>query len=100
MKNKLKSYSFWTALAGSAVVFVSAIGKFFGFSVEGEIVSNIVMAIAGVLVLFGVVTMPPKNEGDQNATPEETEELKEINHASDETKDEDKETSTKEDDKK
>ncbi len=65
MKNKLKSYGFWTALASAMVVLVGAIGKCFGFSVEGEIVSNIVMAIAGVLVVFGVVTMPQKNDEEQ-----------------------------------
>lgn len=73
MKDKIRSYGFWTALAGALVVVINAIGKCFGFSVEEELVSNIVMAIAGVLVVFGVVTMP-KKEGDNNNEKEATEE--------------------------
>ena len=64
MKNKLRSYGFWTALASALVVFVNAIGRFFNFSVQEELISNIVMAIAGVLVVCGVVVMPKKNEED------------------------------------
>lgn len=70
---KIKSYGFWTALSGAIVVLINAIGKCFGFSVEEEIVSNIIMAIAGVLVVFGVVSMPKKedSQGDQQPTEEE-----------------------------
>ncbi len=64
MKN-FKSYGFWTALSGAVVVLINSIGKCFGFAVEEEIVTNIVMAIAGVLVLFGVVSMPKKDENSQ-----------------------------------
>ena len=59
-----KSYGFWTALSGALVMLINAIGKCFGFSVEEQIVSDIVMAIAGVLVVFGVVAMP-KGEGKE-----------------------------------
>ena len=64
MKN-FKSYGFWTALSGAVVVLINSIGKCFGFAVEEEIITNIVMAIAGVLVLFGVVSMPKKDENSQ-----------------------------------
>lgn len=69
---KIKSYGFWTALSGAIVVLINAIGKCFGFSVEEEIVSNIIMAIAGVLVVFGVVSMPKKEDskGDQQQAKE------------------------------
>lgn len=61
MKN-FKSYGFWTALAGALVVLINAIGKCCGFVVEEQIVSDIVMAIAGVLVVFGIVSMPKKDD--------------------------------------
>ena len=71
MKN-FKSYSFWTALAGAVTILVSALGKCFGFSVDNEIVTDVIMAVAGVLVVLGVVTMPKKDKND-NQTQENTE---------------------------
>ena len=78
MKN-FKSYGFWTALAGAVVVLLNAIGKCFGFAVEEQIVTDIIMAIAGVLVVFGVVSMPKKaNSQNQEKTEEkETQEKQE-----------------------
>lgn len=73
MKNKFRSYGFWTALAGAVVVLLNALGQAFGFSVDDEIVTSIIMAIAGLLVVFGVVSMP-KGEDKQ----EEIEEQKEV----------------------
>ena len=61
LKKLIKSYGFWTALAGAVVVLVNAIGKACGFIVDGDIISNIIMAVAGILVVFGVVSMP-KND--------------------------------------
>lgn len=65
MKNKIKSYGFWTALAGAVVVLVNALGQMFGFSVDNEIITNVIMSIAGVLVVLGVVTMPKGEDGNQ-----------------------------------
>lgn len=65
MKNKIKSYGFWTALAGAVVVLVNALGQMFGFSVDNEIITNVIMAIAGVLVVLGVVTMPKGEDSNQ-----------------------------------
>lgn len=70
MKDKIKSYSFWTALSGAVVVLLQALGDCFGFSIQSEVVSGIIMAIAGILVVFGVVSMP-KNSTD-NKTDEKT----------------------------
>ncbi len=69
MKEKIKSYGFWTALAGAMVVLVDALGDLFGFSVSDELVSGVVMAVAGVLVVLGVVTMP---KGEKKPPSEET----------------------------
>lgn len=72
MKDKIKSYSFWTALSGAVVVLLQALGDCFGFSIQSELVSGIIMAIAGVLVVFGVVSMPKNsdNKTDDNRTEE------------------------------
>ena len=70
MKN-FKSYGFWTALAGAVTILISALGKCFGFSVDNQLVTDIIMAIAGVLVVLGVVSMPKK---DNNKTSEESQE--------------------------
>ena len=80
MKNKIKSYGFWTALAGAVVVLVNALGQMFGFSVDNEIITNVIMAIAGVLVVLGVVTIPKGEDGNQQeGKSEETDaESKEI----------------------
>lgn len=73
LKKLIKSYGFWTALAGAVVVLVNAIGRACGFFVEGEIISNIIMAVAGVLVVFGVVTMPKEDKKQENEKEEEKE---------------------------
>ena len=80
MKNKIKSYGFWTALAGAVVVLVNALGQMFGFSVDNEIITNVIMSIAGVLVVLGVVTMPKGEDGNQ-----QEEESKETDAESKET---------------
>lgn len=80
MKNKIKSYGFWTALAGAVVMLVNALGQMFGFSVDNEIITNVIMAIAGVLIVLGVVTMPKgEDDNQQEGESEETDaESKEI----------------------
>ncbi len=71
MKDKIKSYSFWTALSGAVVVLLQALGDCFGFSIQSELVSGIIMAIAGVLVVFGVVSMPKNADNKDDNTTEE-----------------------------
>lgn len=75
MKNRIKSYSFWTALSGAVVIFLNALGDLFGFAVQDELVSGLVMAVAGILVVFGIVTMPSNDStNDDNTTNEDSEE--------------------------
>ena len=91
MKEKLKSYSFWSALSGAIVIFVNALGKIFGFSVEDELISGLIMAIAGILVVFGVVTMPNnKEETKNNSSQQESKLTEEKNSSEAEKKDEEK----------
>lgn len=73
MKDKIKSYSFWTALSGAVVVFVNALGKCFGFAVQDELISGLIMAVAGLLVVFGIVTMPSNSETNTENKNEESE---------------------------
>ena len=94
MKNKIKSYSFWTALSGAVVVLLQAIGDCFGFSIQSELVSGIIMAIAGVLVVFGVVSMPNKDGSTDKESEEQTENQTEEN--SEQTEDQAKENETEE----
>ena len=70
-KDRIKSYGFWTALSGAVVILAQSIAKCFGVEIEEELISNIIMSICGVLVVFGVVTMPNKKETEENT--EETE---------------------------
>ncbi|MBQ8444629.1 MAG: hypothetical protein IJX25_04685 [Clostridia bacterium] len=63
-----KSYGFWTAFAGAVVILVNALGELFGFSIESKLIENVIMAVAGVLVALGIVSV---NKGKQ-------EELKDV----------------------
>lgn len=57
-KELIKSYSFWTTLAGAIVVLIEVLGRIFNFSISEKLIHDLIMAIAGVLVAFGIVTMP------------------------------------------
>ena len=50
---------------------VNAIGKACGFFVEEETISDIIMAIAGVLVVFGIVSMPKQVKEKEDPNKEE-----------------------------
>lgn len=82
MKERIKSYSFWVGLSGTIVAIVQAIGKAVGFIPDGEIISNIILGIAGILVAFGVVSKPKvnsenemQNENEQIETKNENEQI-------------------------
>lgn len=86
---KFKSYGFWTALSGAVVIFLNALGDCFGFSVDNDLVSALIMAVAGILVVLGVVSMPKDNNSsddgvnsDEN-TPSETESKEDYNNEED-----------------
>ena len=66
---KFKSYGFWTALAGAVAILATNIGRYFGLEIDGSLAADIVMGIAGVLVVFGVVCMP-KNEDKKEISKE------------------------------
>jgi len=79
MKKLIKSYKFWTALAGAVGLLVVAIGKACGVSISAKGAEEVIMSICGVLVVFGIVKKPKEKETGQensNQTTEDT--LKEI----------------------
>ena len=69
---KIKKYSFWTGLSAAVVILVNALGKAFGFSIDNQIVEEIIMAICGVLVALGIVCLPvnTKQEDDISSNDE------------------------------
>ncbi len=70
MKNlleRMKHYSFWLSFSGALIVFINCLGKIFNFEIENEIVENVIMSIAGLLVVFGLVTKDGGNKGDGTA---------------------------------
>jgi len=62
MKEKMKSYSFWMSVTGAVVLLLNNLGKIFGFAVSSEQVVSVVDGICGILVIFGILTMPKKGE--------------------------------------
>ncbi len=71
---KYKSYGFWTALAGALTLFVGTLTKSFGISFNVEIIEDVIMAFAGILVVLGIVCMPidkeknpDKDDANENA---------------------------------
>ena len=71
MKNffkKFRSYSFWVSLSSAVIILLNAFGKVFGFSIQNQVVEDCIMAIAGILVVLGIVTMnkSDKTKDEQN----------------------------------
>lgn len=58
MKKLIKSYNFWTALAGSVGLLVVSIGKMLGYEIQAQGVEEVIMAVCGVLIVFGIVKKP------------------------------------------
>lgn len=62
MKNLIKSYKFWTALSGAVGLLVVCVAKIFGFCISSAPIEEAIMALCGVLVVFGIVKKPIKKE--------------------------------------
>lgn len=71
---KFKSYAFWTSLAAAMVVLIGVFASIFGFEADEKLVTDLIMAICGVLVVLGIVKMPSKEEPEMpdEETHEET----------------------------
>ena len=76
---RFSKYSFWVSLSGAIVILLNAFGKAFGFSIDNKVVEDCIMAVAGVLVVLGVVggvagkTGENKNENDEENNNKENE---------------------------
>lgn len=70
MKKLIKSYRFWTALAGSLGLLVVSVAKLFGYSMSSVVVEELVMAVCGVLVVLGIVKKPEAQETTEESKQE------------------------------
>lgn len=66
MKKLIKSYKFWTALAGAVGLLVVSFAKIFGYSISSNGIEEFIMAICGVLVVFGVVKKPKSKQKEED----------------------------------
>jgi len=85
MKNffkKIKSYGFWVSLSAALIILLDAFGNVFGFKIENKIVEDCVMSIAGILVVFGIVSM-----NDSKSDIDETEDKADEKQNSDDEND-------------
>ena len=75
LKEKIRKYSFWTGLSAALVMLCSSLAKCFGFTINNQIVEDVVMSICGVLVALGIVCMPKKDK--TQSTEEKTQSIPE-----------------------
>lgn len=88
MKNffkKFQSYSFWVSLSGAVIVLLNALGSAFGFQIENQIVEDVIMSVAGVLMVLGVVSMKGSTgaSNDDNENNESSEDAQEAEKETD-----------------
>ena len=65
MKNffkKFKTYGFWVSLSAGIIVLLNALGRAFGFEIENQVVEDVIMSVASLLVILGVVSMGGKDQ--------------------------------------
>ena len=67
---RLKDYNFWISFSAGLVILLNAFGNAFGFSIKNQIVEDCVMAVAGMLVVFGIVNRNKDDEIDSNTNDE------------------------------
>ena len=72
---RMKSYSFWVSLSGALIIFINCLGRIFNFQIENEIVEDVIMSIAGLLVVLGFVT----KEASVDKTDDNLEDIEEEN---------------------
>ena len=82
-KKLISSYGFWTGLSAAVIMLAGSIAKAFGFSINNQAIEDVIMSICGILVVFGVVSVPPKLKTDKNEASIETTDQ---NHSDEESK--------------
>lgn len=84
MKKLIKSYKFWTALSGAVGILVVCVAKIFGLCISSAPIEEAIMALCGVLVVFGIVKKP-KTQGKITQTSDEQSEISENDATTDST---------------
>ena len=56
--SKLKTYDFWVKLSAAVLLLLRIIGSQFGFQIDSILFMDIVTAVAGVLVVLGIIQAP------------------------------------------
>lgn len=77
---KMKSYSFWVSFSGALIIFLNCLGNIFHFQIQNEVVEDVIMSIAGLLVVLGFVT---KETGDESEQEDEKQEIDKTNEDED-----------------
>lgn len=60
---RMGDYNFWVSFSAGVVILLNAFGNAFGFSIKNQIVEDCIMAVAGMLVVFGIVNMKDVDDG-------------------------------------
>lgn len=55
---KMKTYDFWVKLAAAIVLLVQIVGNKFGLEIDSMIFMDIITAVAGILVVLGIISAP------------------------------------------
>lgn len=63
MKEKIKSYDFWMAVASAIIVVLQAVG----FTTQIPYLQEITTAFLGFLAVSGFIVKPPKQQTEENA---------------------------------
>ena len=62
LKDRIKTMSFWMGLIGAVFLILGA----FGVEIGDETASSIINAVCSILVVFGVVAAPQKDESESD----------------------------------
>lgn len=68
---RMGDYNFWVSLSAGVVILLNAFGNAFGFSIKNQIVEDCIMAVASMLVVFGIVNMKDVDDGGDGDMQEE-----------------------------
>ena len=80
LKKLISNYGFWTGLSAAVVMLATSISKACGVSIDNKVIEDIIMSVCGILVVFGIVSIPPtKKEQTQTKTEENSEQKVEEN---------------------
>lgn len=75
---RMGDYNFWVSLSAGVIILLNAFGNAFGFSIKNQIVEDCIMAVAGMLVVFGIVNMKDHDGGNQKENEEKDEDNKDV----------------------